>query len=67
MSTLIIDEGLGSLDATGKQHFVNLIHSLRGIFSRIVIITHTDVSEMFDSGVVRVEKQNEVSKIIQSV
>jgi len=43
--TLIIDEGLGSLDPVGRKDFMKVIDSLSNRFHRIIVITHTDISE----------------------
>jgi exonuclease SbcC len=61
-STLIIDEGLGSLDAGGRQRFVQLMESLKNDFERIICITHTEIADEFRT-VLKVKKENGKSKI----
>jgi len=62
VSTLIIDEGLGSLDAEGRDRFVRLMETLKGEFERIIVITHTDSADSFRN-VLRVTKEKGESKI----
>jgi len=42
LETLVIDEGFGSLDATGRERMVEAITSVQDDFKRIVVITHID-------------------------
>lgn len=62
VSTLILDEGLGSLDIQGRQLFVELMESLQGEFERILVITHTETQDSFKN-VLSVYKENGESKI----
>ena len=62
-STLIIDEGFGSLDAGGRQKFVELSNLLRDTFERLIVITHTDISDMMPN-LIRVEKVDGVSRVL---
>lgn len=62
--TLIIDEGFGSLDEIGKQSFVELSKSLHTTFKRIILITHTDLTERYED-LLEVKKINGVSRINQ--
>lgn len=62
VDTLVIDEGLGSLDAEGRQRFIELMEKLKDEFSRILVITHTDAAEYFKS-VLQVSKENGESTI----
>lgn len=61
--TMIIDEGFGSLDAVGKQRFVELSRLLQGTFERLIIVTHTDLTEVYDN-LIRVEKVNGASRVM---
>ncbi len=40
LQTLLIDEGFGSQDQTGRQHLVAAINAVAADFARILIITH---------------------------
>lgn len=64
IETLIIDEGFGSLDAIGRQKFVELSRLLGDQFKRIVVITHTDIQDLYGPGeLVCVRRENGVSRI----
>ncbi len=39
---LVIDEGFGSQDESGKDHVMQIIHKLERYFKLIIIITHVD-------------------------
>ncbi|MBI4835792.1 MAG: SMC family ATPase [Candidatus Abawacabacteria bacterium] len=39
---LVIDEGFGSQDESGRDHIVQILHKLEKFFSLIIIITHVD-------------------------
>lgn len=60
--TLIVDEGFGSLDAIGRQRFVELSKALSDTFKRLIIITHTDLTDYY-SNLVTVTKTEGVSSI----
>jgi len=60
--SLILDEGFGSLDESGRQKFVELSQLLSDTFNRLVIITHTDLTEYFKD-LVRVRLENGSSVI----
>jgi len=60
--TLIVDEGFGSLDAMGRQKFVELSKALSDTFKRLIIITHTDLTDYY-SNLVTVTKTEGVSSI----
>ena len=62
IETLIIDEGFGSLDEIGKQKFVELASSLRDTFEKIIIITHTNLTDFY-SDLITVEKNDGISHI----
>jgi len=64
IETLIIDEGFGSLDAVGRMKFVQFAEALREQFKRIIMITHTDIADMYAPGeVIIVRKENGISKV----
>ncbi len=42
LETLVIDEGFGALDATGRERFVEAITSVQQDFKRILVITHIE-------------------------
>ena len=61
---LIIDEGLGSQDDFSKQKFIESIHSLKGIFKQIMVITHIqDLQNAFDHKVLIEKDQLTGSKV----
>jgi len=62
--TLIIDEGFGSLDEIGKQKFVELSMALHNTFKRIILITHTDLTERY-TDIITVRKINGISQLDQ--
>jgi len=48
LQTLVIDEGFGALDTTGRERLVEAINSVQGQFEKILVITHIDeLKEMF--------------------
>ncbi len=52
LRTLIIDEGFGSQDASGRQKLVDAIQSIQGDFDKILVITHLE--ELQDAFPVRI-------------
>ena len=42
LETLVIDEGFGTLDASGRERMVEAITSVQEDFRRIIVITHID-------------------------
>ncbi len=42
LQTLVIDEGFGSQDATGRQRLVEAIRTVQEDFAKILVITHLD-------------------------
>jgi exonuclease SbcC len=42
LETLVIDEGMGALDAEGRERFVEAITSVQHDFKRILVITHLE-------------------------
>ncbi len=53
LQTLVIDEGFGSQDPTGRQRLVEAINTIQGGFARILVITHID--ELRDAFPSRIE------------
>jgi exonuclease SbcC len=63
LPTLIIDEGFGSQDASGKERLVEAINSIQGDFDKILVITHVEeLKDVFDRRI-DVMKTVEGSKI----
>jgi len=61
--TLIIDEGFGSQDASGKERLVEAINSIQGDFDKILVITHVEeLKDVFDRRI-DVMKTAEGSKV----
>jgi DNA repair protein SbcC/Rad50 len=42
LETLVIDEGFGVLDASGRERMIEAISSVQDAFKRIIVITHID-------------------------
>jgi exonuclease SbcC len=63
LQTLIIDEGFGSQDTSGKERLVEVIKSIEGEFELILVVTHMD--ELKDSFPVQIQviKDDQGSKI----
>jgi len=65
VETLIIDEGLGSLDETNQLNFFQTLSNLESKFKHVLVITHTQVKDCFkhrielrkDNGITVVDKQ----------
>jgi exonuclease SbcC len=53
LQTLVIDEGFGALDSTGRDKLVEAINAVQDDFQRILIITHLD--ELKDAFPARIE------------
>lgn len=63
LPTLIIDEGFGSQDASGKERLVEAINSIQDDFDKILVITHIEeLKDAFDRRI-DVMKTPEGSKI----
>jgi DNA repair exonuclease SbcCD ATPase subunit len=60
VETLIIDEGLGSLDETNQVNFFNTLNKLVIKFKKVLVITHTSVKDLFDN-VLEINKKDGVS------
>lgn len=55
LQTLVIDEGFGSQDTSGRQRLVEAINTIQDDFERILVITHID--ELQDAFPIRIEVQ----------
>jgi len=53
LQTLIVDEGFGALDATGRERLVEAINATQHDFERILVVTHID--ELKDAFPARIE------------
>lgn len=53
LQTLVIDEGFGQLDASGRERLVEAINAIQHDFSRILVVTH--VEELRDAFPARIE------------
>jgi exonuclease SbcC len=63
LRTLIIDEGFGSQDSSGRERLVEAINSIQDDFDRILVITHIDeLKNAFDERI-EVTKTEEGSVI----
>jgi exonuclease SbcC len=61
LETLVIDEGMGALDAEGRERFIEAITSVQDDFKRILVITHLDdLKDRFPARI-EVTKTNEGS------
>lgn len=59
LQTLVIDEGFGSQDPSGRQRLVEAINVIQDEFARILIITHID--ELRDAFPTRIEVEKSVN------
>lgn len=63
LQTLIIDEGFGSQDASGKERLIEAIRSIQNEFELILVVTHIDeLKESFPVHI-QITKENESSKV----
>lgn len=53
LPTLVIDEGFGTQDGTGRYKLVEAINSIQDDFKRIIVVTH--IEELRDAFPVRIE------------
>ena len=53
LQTLVVDEGFGALDASGRERLVEAINAVQADFERILVITHLD--ELKDAFPARIE------------
>ncbi|TAK24753.1 MAG: SMC family ATPase [Chloroflexota bacterium] len=67
LQMLVIDEGFGTQDATGRERIVEAITAIQSDFEKILVVTH--VEELKDSFPVRIDvvKDASGSKVIASV
>jgi exonuclease SbcC len=42
LETLVIDEGFGTQDASGRDRLIEAIRSIEGDFAKIIVVTHID-------------------------
>ncbi len=42
LQTLVVDEGFGALDASGRERLIEAINAVQSDFERILVITHLD-------------------------
>ena len=65
IETLIIDEGLGTLDDTNQTNFIKTLIKLTSKFKKIIVITHTPVKDYFKQ-TIQLKKNNGISTVDQS-
>ena len=53
LQTLVIDEGFGSQDVSGRQRLIEAINTIKPDFEKILVITHMD--EIKDAFPTRIE------------
>jgi exonuclease SbcC len=58
LQTLVIDEGFGSQDSSGRQRLIEAINTIKPDFAKILIITHMD--ELKDAFPTRIEVEKTV-------
>jgi exonuclease SbcC len=42
LQTLVVDEGFGALDATGREQLVEAINAVQRDFARVIVVTHIE-------------------------
>jgi exonuclease SbcC len=63
LQTLVIDEGFGSQDVSGRQRLIEAINTIKPDFEKILVITHMDeIRDAFPTRI-EVEKTPHGSKI----
>jgi len=63
LPTLIIDEGFGTQDNTGKEKVVEAINTIQDDFEKIIVITHIDeLKDAFETRI-QVTKTDEGSVV----
>ena len=63
LDTVIIDEGFGSLDETGRRELVDEVQNLTGLLDRIILVTHQEeIARAFPNGY-RIRLEDESSKV----
>ncbi|MFA5375727.1 MAG: SMC family ATPase [Dehalococcoidia bacterium] len=63
LPTLIIDEGFGSQDASGRERLVEAINSIQDDFEKILVITHIDEMKEYFPMRIEVTKGSDGSKV----
>jgi len=63
MQTLVIDEGFGSQDQSGRQKLVEAINEVRSDFAKVLVITHMEELKDAFPARIEVEKTLEGSRI----
>ncbi len=58
LQTLVIDEGFGSQDSSGRQRLIEAINTIKPDFAKILVITHMD--ELKDAFPTRIEVEKTV-------
>lgn len=49
----MVDEGIGTLDESGKQNFLDTVNLLSGIFEQVIVISHIpDIIEAFENKII---------------
>jgi len=62
VETLIIDEGLGSLDELNQMNFFATLAKLEFKFKHILVITHTQVKDCFKQRI-ELRKENDITRV----
>ena len=63
LDTVIIDEGFGSLDETGRRELVDELQNLTGLLDRIILVTHQEeIARAFPNGY-QIRLEDESSKV----
>ena len=62
VETLIIDEGLGSLDDENQRNLINTLKKLESKFSNILVVTHTQAKDYF-TNILELSKVNGISTL----
>lgn len=63
LQTLVIDEGFGSQDASGRERMRDALSSIKGDFACIIVITHLDEMKEWFSNRVEVVKDSSGSHL----
>ena len=63
MQTLVIDEGFGSQDQSGRQKLVEAINEVRSDFAKVLVITHMEELKDAFPARIEVEKTLEGSRV----
>lgn len=63
LQTLVIDEGFGSQDSSGRQRLIEAINTVKNDFAKILIITHLDELKDAFPNRIEIEKNERGSSI----